>query len=961
MSAALTLDDMALLKQLADCGVAGLAADQPAQQFLHSSGITDEKVHAAYRLGASSPSVLSQARAILSGADLDTGGVLIPTFNPPDLAHPVGIVRLWRPERNLHRFLTFPAGVIAPTDLNEHRRVILTEIPIVALRLAQAGVPGVACADDLAVLPPLRDWLSGRELLLVSCRDGGINDLQRAVAGLGLSADALRIHADLPRTNADALARLGLDKAGLNAAEPVPITPPLLRDLVAFAQERLKDGCGADALHELNADDPTLIATYCLGFLPSGFRAALNGEARRALEHRRIENAVIVPAFDESGVAVDLLAVHPEQTGGNVHVNLMDEPAGLIAPTIATAFDEIVLADSFRAVAALFKSGQRNALLFRGLADVRQHAERLWKSGVRSAQVMFRRDGAEACTVLEAAGFSAVRLTVPKSYEGWAADRDTAALTMGAARKEPEPVPEPAVPQPVPARPQFLRYDERLQQAVFKTADATYTVEVTFDGGSKLEIRLSAGDQTHLDRFDLASEAQRRRFATSAESRTGIPAAVIGEHLIALLDGVRKLQEELHSPGQSRPGVVLSQAEKEEALKFLARADLLDAMAGHMEELGWTGEGKLKRMLLLLAVSRLLPKPISAALRAPASAGKSHAIETMLSLVPPEEIVHVSSLTNAALNYQPDLRNKILVIDEADALTLEVIVALRVLQSRGSLSRSLVSRDASGQVMTKFTEAKGPVAVLTSSTSELDTEFLSRCYDLSVDITAQQTDRILQTQRRLVRDPAQAGSAGREQTIRLHHSLHRMLRSGPRSVLVPYSDRIRFPSAAVRYRREQERFLCLIQASALLHQFQRLRHVEDGEELILADLRDYRIAVDLAADSIGRAADELSVHARDVLSLIQEKKLNNFDINDLWALRPQWTHHKLRTGLEELARLEVITSPARTRPRRYQLQAALAAMLSAPLARLLPDGAFGESGTFGETGFPVISATASTG
>jgi hypothetical protein len=105
----------------------------------------------------------------------------------------------------------------------------------------------------------------------------------------------------------------------------------LLNSLLKFASSRIGDGMGLEALREFNADDPELIQTYSIGYLPPGFKSMLDVDSRRALIARRIANALILPAFDELGAVVDLLAVHP--TGkGKTYVNLNGGPCGLLPP-----------------------------------------------------------------------------------------------------------------------------------------------------------------------------------------------------------------------------------------------------------------------------------------------------------------------------------------------------------------------------------------------------------------------------------------------------------------------------------------------------------------------------------------------------------------------------------------------------------------------------------------------------
>ncbi len=87
-----------------------------------------------------------------------------------------------------HAFIGVPRGLGGPTDLDRHLRVVLADAPFLAMRLHQAGVAGVALAEDPAVLPPLRDWLVGRDLVVAGYRRCGIDALVETLGTLGLRA-----------------------------------------------------------------------------------------------------------------------------------------------------------------------------------------------------------------------------------------------------------------------------------------------------------------------------------------------------------------------------------------------------------------------------------------------------------------------------------------------------------------------------------------------------------------------------------------------------------------------------------------------------------------------------------------------------------------------------------------------------------------------------------------------------
>lgn len=743
----------------------------------------------------------------------------------------------------------------------------------------------------------------------------------------------------------------------------------LLKNLLEFATKRLSEGIGLDALCAFNADHPELVQAYSIGYLPPGFKSLLDAESRRALISCRIANALILPAFDELGAPVDLLAVHPNSKG-KTYVNLADEPRGLIAPAVSTAFETLILTDSFPIAAAMFRAGQKNILFVRGIADVRNNAQRLRTSGVSAIQAIVRRDIDEIISALVSTGIKVQREKFPKKFSEAASPSSSGDIpdvpceisNHSAARVIPI---NTEIPLPDYPAIRLQTFDYKTGQAIFRAADVTYSAIFEFSGQSTLEIKVERDGRIHTDRFDLQIEAQRKRFSSSAALRIDLHPHQIEHQLLELLSGIKALPIESIEPNKSSSACV-SELEKLETLSFLEKADLLQSIACDFEIFGWVGDEKIKKLLYLMAVSRKLDHPLSGMLNSVGDVDVMYTLDAIAAFTPPEDLIHCSRLTVAAFYYQqPDaLRHKLLVLDDASLLTAEVRTTLRILQTRGAISQSHVLRDpTTGLGTTHFHEAHGPLAILTSSTKDLKPSTLDRCLEISLDESIAQTDRILALQRRLRSDPEQQGAIGRKSTIiKRHIAIQRLLQC--KRVVIPFADRIQFPSLSVRYRRDQDIFLTLIEASALLNQYRRsTKKNSSGDEFILADIEDYEIARDLLSAFIAKATDDLSAHAHGVLDLILEKGLTTFALDDLKTLRPDWTRYKFRSGISELLKLEVLISPSagRGKIRQYRLHAQAAASLRSVPVRLLSGHEISDLATVSGSDFANCTSASATG
>ena len=268
-------------------------------------------------------------------------------------------------------------------------------------------------------------------------------------------------------------------------------------------------------------------------------------------------------------------------------------------------------------------------------------------------------------------------------------------------------------------------------------------------------------------------------------------------------------------------------------------------MARDIDSLGYVGEDTNKRLLYLVAVSRKLDDPLSAIVLSQSGAGKSGLTEVIEKLCPPEDVVLLTRLTLQSLYYvEPGFLDRKLVIVEERYGSIEADYSIRVLQSRKKLIAAAPIKDPStGNMKTRIFTVEARAAFIEATTaSAVNHENATRCFELTMDESAEQTRRIhkrmslLRTERGLrLRQEADVIS-------RRHWNAQRLLET--LSVVVPYADKLSFPSAWLRTRRDYARFLNLIEVSAFLHQHQRERR--DGA--IVASTADYAVAYALAAE-----------------------------------------------------------------------------------------------------------------
>jgi hypothetical protein len=974
-----------VLAELMRRSVANLAASKPLQDYLHSAGLPDEHVWSEFRLGATGANLAADftdsdltvldALGLLHGQhhkmliSRKPDRILLPTFDPSDPQHPVGLVSL-NPSHHQHRFMSRPAGVACTADVATAERIILADVPILGLRLSHLGAVGVAVVEDPVVLPPLQEFLSAREIVIAGFRTERRAAIRSALGPIGERATEVTVLPEIERTSKSILAMLGVGPIAKSAS---PISLQLLRDLHRYAVLRLGRGDAVEALRQLGIDHAPFVHHYQIGYLPERFRDVLSSEQRQMVKKFVPGNTLVVPAFDEQRVVVDLLFI-PVATCAEPIATVHDAPRGLIAAAVTTAFDEVIVVDTLRAAAELVAQGRPHTVLLRGVEDARSNASRIAANGVRKAEVRCQRNGDDIAAILHAAGIEITTAAEPEAAKplGTAlifpqvAVRDEVVPGL-AVQQDPEPAaieaPADVLLVPTVSALVLIHHDVRTERATFKAGDITYGADVPWDERTKTGLSIKRGTQEHVDRLDLAVEVQRQRCASSAALRTGAPKGVIEAHLAQLHEEIRALVEKAAAPLPSRraaPAIAMTEVERAEAMELARCSDLLDRVLADLTALSWVGETSAKTFTFLAAMSRNLDEPIWVALTANGTSERSPGLDAIAAVTPPEDCIRVSRLTDSAFYYADPaaLRHKLLIIDDAGSITAKVGATLRVLKRSKKLHGTRVESDpVRGEVRTQFIEIPGPIAFLTATSGSLDEQLRSQVVDVAADDSPEHIALVLAERRRRLAHPASQDEQHRERAVARLRNLQRVI--SPRPVVLPFADRIDGFGASPQARRDHDTLLSLIASHALLHQHQRLS--DSGS--VVATVNDFTVAAALMNERMVMAEGGLGKSAQQLLATVCSVHRTSFTMGDLSKLLPGWTRHACRAALDELKELDYVSSPrgGRGAPRTYHLHPGSANLASPTAPTRITLREVGELAKVGETGFANFIPESETG
>jgi DNA primase len=452
------------------------------------------------------------------------------------------------------------------------------------------------------------------------------------------------------------------------------------------------------------------------------------------------------------------------------------------------------------------------------------------------------------------------------------------------------PPPPPALPLtasfPLPPDPSSvlpsspppeLSLEHKAHEVVLSLGDRRYRVRglernLAYDV-LKVNLFCSRGDGFHVDGLDLYSARQRATYIKQAALELGVEEKVVQKDLGALLlklEALQQAQIEAALAPKEKPLPPMSEEERREALALLEHPHLLAKIVEDLSALGVIGEEVNKLTAYLAATSRQLERPLAVIVQSSSAAGKSALLEAVLSLMPEEERVSYSAMTGQSLFYmgETDLKHKILAIAE-EAGAEKASYALKLLQSEGQLTIASTGKDPqTGRLVTHEYRVEGPVAILLTTTAvDLDEELRNRCLVLSVNESREQTRAIHRLQREAETLEGLARRRRRAHLVKLHQNAQRLLR--PLAVVNPFAPQLTFHDGQTRTRRDHPKYLALIRAITLLHQYQRplqTREIDGATEHYLeVTLADLEAAHALADEVLGRSLDELPPQSRRVL------------------------------------------------------------------------------------------------
>ena len=317
--------------------------------------------------------------------------------------------------------------------------------------------------------------------------------------------------------------------------------------------------------------------------------------------------------------------------------------------------------------------------------------------------------------------------------------------------------------------------------------------------------------------------------------------------------------------------IQLTAEEKRAALDYLKDKKLLRNTLTDIAKTGIVGEVNNSLIAYLAYTSRKREKPLHIMCLGASGTGKTYLQEKASELIPDEEKIEITSLSDNALYYfgREALKQKLILIEDLDGAQ-NVLYPLRELQSKRRISKTVTLKDNKGKLNTVNLVVEGPVCVSGCTTKErIYEDNANRCILLYVDDSEAQDKRIMDYQKAI-----SSGRVNRKQEQEITHLLQNVQRLlQPIKVVNPFAEIIDLPREVFKPRRTLMLLLSFIETITFYHQYQRKVKVNEWtkEEYIESTAEDIESAFSLLKEVLFTKSDELAKATRTFLERLKRE------------------------------------------------------------------------------------------
>lgn len=373
--------------------------------------------------------------------------------------------------------------------------------------------------------------------------------------------------------------------------------------------------------------------------------------------------------------------------------------------------------------------------------------------------------------------------------------------------------------------------------------------------------------------LDLYSITQVEKLARLIADRLEVGVTAVSKDLsdiTAELERYRLQQIEQKQQEQNSSIKILTEAEKETAIKFLQQKNLLQATNEMIGKSGIVGEELNRLIMWLIYTSRKTAKPLHIISMGSSGTGKSHLQEKVGELIPEEDKIEITALTENAFYYfdKAALGHKLILIEDLDGIW-KALYPLRELQSKQRISKTITIKDKNGNTKTIHLKVYGPVCIAGCTTKEsIYEDNANRCFLIHLDETAAQDERVMDYQRKI--SAGKINTADETNAKQLLQNVQSVLQ--PITVINPFAEQLKIPNEVFKKRRTNAHYLAFIEVITFFKQYEREQRVDEstGEIFIETTVEDIAEANELLKQILLRKSDELNGATRNYFEELKQ-------------------------------------------------------------------------------------------
>ena len=407
---------------------------------------------------------------------------------------------------------------------------------------------------------------------------------------------------------------------------------------------------------------------------------------------------------------------------------------------------------------------------------------------------------------------------------------------------------------------------------------------IRLDGLDRMRVTIKiqgteADSVTVRHNLDLYNDTQVEKLIRKTATKLEIGISVIEASINELIEVLEKYRlEQLENTNQQPQTKQLTEKEKSEALQLLQSENLLTTTNNLIGQSGIIGEETNRLIMYLIFSSRKREQPLHIISLGNSGTGKTHLQESIGNLIPDEEKIEITTLSENAFYYfgQQELKNKLILIEDLDGAE-GALYPIRELQSKKKISKTIAFKNTKGETKTTSITVEGPVCVSGCTTKEsVYEDNANRSFLIYLDESTTQDDKIMDYQRK-----ASAGKNDIEAQIKSKQLLQNsqyLLK--PIRVINPYAELVELPKEVLKPRRTNAHYLQFIELVTYYHQHQReIKYdQETGEEYIETTIEDIQNANELIKEILIRKSDILTGRSRNQLENFKELLQNKSEL-----------------------------------------------------------------------------------